>query len=81
MLGYKVAGPYKIVNNAVDETIFNSAGKVPFDRKRKIRIVASSWSAGERKVGRYQLFHFTVFPKEIKSYQVALFGIPDLNVP
>ena len=49
MLGYRPRGPTKIVNNAVDETIFNTDGRIPFDRNRKIRIVGSSWSAGERK--------------------------------
>jgi hypothetical protein len=39
MLGYKATDPYRIVNNAVDEAIFNKQGRVPFDRARKVRIV------------------------------------------
>ena len=48
-LGYKPVGPYEIVNNAVDESIFNREGKKPFDRSTKVRLVGSSWSSGERK--------------------------------
>jgi glycosyltransferase involved in cell wall biosynthesis len=49
MLGYSPKGYLQIVNNAVDDTIFHNRGRAPFSRLRKTKIMASSWSAGERK--------------------------------
>jgi glycosyltransferase involved in cell wall biosynthesis len=49
MLGYDPKGYLQIVNNAVDDTIFHNRGRQPFSRLRKTKIMASSWSSGERK--------------------------------
>ena len=40
-----------VVHNAADPAIFHRAGRTPFDRNRRIRIIASSWSANPRKGG------------------------------
>lgn len=76
MLGYKPTGPTRIVNNAVDETIFNSQGRVPFDRQRKIRIVGSSWSAGERK--GFKTFKWLDDNLDFERYSFTFMGnVPD----
>lgn len=49
-MGYKPVNPM-IIHNAVDSDIFNTRGRIPFDRKRKIRLVATSWSNNPRKGG------------------------------
>ena len=49
-MGYRPVSPM-IIHNAVDADIFHSQGRVPFDRKRKIRLMSSSWSNNPRKGG------------------------------
>ncbi len=49
-MGYRPVRPV-IIHNAVDSDIFHSRGRVPFDRKRKTRIIATSWSGNPRKGG------------------------------
>lgn len=49
-LGYKPINPL-IIYNAPDPDIFNRAGRIGFDRNRKIRLVASSWSDNPLKGG------------------------------
>ena len=55
MLGYKPRGILRIVNNAVDEDIFHPRGRIPWGDKYnsknlyKVRLMASSWSSGQRK--------------------------------
>jgi glycosyltransferase involved in cell wall biosynthesis len=40
-----------IIRNAVDPSLFHPNGRVPFDRSRKIRLIATSWSNNARKGG------------------------------
>ncbi|MBI5787567.1 MAG: glycosyltransferase [Candidatus Schekmanbacteria bacterium] len=46
--GYKPVNPV-IIHNTVDPDIFNSQGRIPFDIKRKIRLISTSWSDNIRK--------------------------------
>lgn len=48
--GYQPVRPI-IIHNAVDSQIFNTNGKLPFDEKRKIRLISTSWSGNPRKGG------------------------------
>jgi glycosyltransferase involved in cell wall biosynthesis len=38
-----------VIPNAPDPSIFNTAGRVSFSRERKVRLIASSWSANWKK--------------------------------
>jgi len=49
-MGYKPVSP-TIIRNAVDDEIFNSTGRVKFDRYRKARLISTSWSNNPRKGG------------------------------
>ena len=49
-MGYQPLSP-TIIHNAVDSDIFHSRGRLPFDRKQKIRLISSSWSNNPRKGG------------------------------
>jgi len=51
-LGYEPINPV-VIHNAVDNEIFNNIGKKPIDKNRKIKIIASSWSANPRKGGAF----------------------------
>lgn len=48
--GYQPVNPI-IIHNAVDPDIFHRQGHISFDRKRKIRLISTSWSANPRKGG------------------------------
>jgi glycosyltransferase involved in cell wall biosynthesis len=47
--GYKEHPYDTIINNASDPSIFYDRGHVPFGSSGKIRLIATSWSANERK--------------------------------
>lgn len=47
-LGMEFRNPI-VIMNAADPKIFNSQGKVPFSRDRKIRLIAASWSSNINK--------------------------------
>jgi glycosyltransferase involved in cell wall biosynthesis len=47
-MGYEPVRPL-VIRNAVDADIFNSSGRVPYDGKRKLRLVSTSWSGNVRK--------------------------------
>ncbi len=49
-MGYRPVNP-TIIHNAADAAIFNSSGRLPFDRKRKIRLISTSWSDNVLKGG------------------------------
>jgi glycosyltransferase involved in cell wall biosynthesis len=49
-MGYNPVSPM-IIHNAVDADIFNSRGRIPFDRDRKVRLISTSWSDNPRKGG------------------------------
>mmetsp|Transcript_20687 Transcript_20687/g.39316 ORF Transcript_20687/g.39316 Transcript_20687/m.39316 type:complete len:379 (-) Transcript_20687:392-1528(-) len=51
LLGYKPKEPVVIINNAVDHEIFHNRSRIKWDPSgnRKIKIISSSWSDGERK--------------------------------
>jgi len=49
-MGYHPVNPV-IINNSVDPDIFNTNGRIPFDRNRKIRLISTSWSGNPRKGG------------------------------
>ena len=75
-LGYEPRGPIRIVNNAVDEAIFNNVGKVGFDRGRKVRIIGASWSAGERK--GFKTFKWLDDHLDFDRYEFTFMGnVPD----
>ena len=38
-----------VIHNAADPAIFHSVGRQPFDRRRKIRLIATSWSDNVNK--------------------------------
>jgi glycosyltransferase involved in cell wall biosynthesis len=40
-----------IIHNAVDMDVFNAEGRIPFSKKRKIRLISTSWSNNPRKGG------------------------------
>jgi glycosyltransferase involved in cell wall biosynthesis len=48
-LGFQPSPYETIIPNAADPAIFNSEGKRPFSRSRKIYIIATSWSANWKK--------------------------------
>jgi glycosyltransferase involved in cell wall biosynthesis len=49
-IGIELVDPH-VVHNPVDAAIFNRAGRTPFDRERKTRLIAASWSPNPRKGG------------------------------
>lgn len=49
-IGVELIAP-RVIYNGCDPAIFNSAGRRPFDRDRKTRLVAVSWSDNPRKGG------------------------------
>lgn len=49
-LNYRPVSP-SIIINAVDSDIFNANGRIGFSKKRKIRLISSSWSNNPRKGG------------------------------
>ena len=49
-IGIELVEP-RVIYNAVDPTIFNPLGRVPFSRDRPIRLICSSWSDNPRKGG------------------------------
>lgn len=49
-LGFRAVSPV-VIYNAVNSTIFNNRNREPFSRKRKIKLISSSWSDNPRKGG------------------------------
>jgi glycosyltransferase involved in cell wall biosynthesis len=49
-MGYNPVSPV-IIHNSVDSDIFHSQGRIPFDPKRKVRLISTSWSNNPRKGG------------------------------
>lgn len=49
-IGIELVGP-RVIYNGCDPRIFHPAGRVPFSRGRRIRLIASSWSDNPRKGG------------------------------
>lgn len=49
-IGIELVNP-RVIYNAVDPAIFNPRGRVRFDRRRRTRIIAASWSDNPRKGG------------------------------
>ncbi len=49
-MGYKPVNP-TIIHNAVDMDVFSAKGRIPFSKKRKIRLISTSWSNNPRKGG------------------------------
>ncbi len=49
-MGYKPVNPV-IIHNAVDSDIFHSKGRALFGRKRRTRLISTSWSNNPRKGG------------------------------
>jgi len=47
-LGFEFKSPFVVIN-AVDPNIFNKLGRILFDRKRKIRLISTSWSDNPNK--------------------------------
>lgn len=47
-LGFEFRNPC-VIPNAADADIFHARGRLPFDRRRKIRLLASSWSDNSNK--------------------------------
>jgi glycosyltransferase involved in cell wall biosynthesis len=51
-IGIDLVDP-RVIYNGTDPTIFNAHGREPFDRSRKTRLVAVSWSDNPRKGGPF----------------------------
>lgn len=49
-IGIELADPH-VIHNGVDPEIFSSSGRIPFDRGRRTRVIAVSWSDNSRKGG------------------------------
>lgn len=49
-IGVELVDPH-VIYNAVDPAIFNPAGRAPFDRSRRTRLIAVSWSDNPNKGG------------------------------
>lgn len=49
-LGYKPVNPV-IIKNGIDAEIFHSLGRINFERRRKTKLISSSWSDNPRKGG------------------------------
>jgi len=49
-IGIELVDPH-VVYNPCDDAIFNPAGREPFSRERKTRVIATSWSDNPRKGG------------------------------
>jgi glycosyltransferase involved in cell wall biosynthesis len=49
-IGIELADPH-VVHNPCDDRIFNATGREPFDRGRKTRVIATSWSDNPCKGG------------------------------
>ncbi len=49
-IGIELVAP-RVIYNGCDPRIFHPEGRVPFERNRKIRLIASSWSDNPRKGG------------------------------
>ena len=47
-LGLRYTNPV-IISNAADPAVFHSQGRIGFDRRRKIRLISSSWSDNPNK--------------------------------
>lgn len=49
-IGIELVEP-RVIHNPCDPAIFNTRGRQPFDRRRKIRLISTSWSDNPRKGG------------------------------
>ena len=49
-IGIELVSP-RVIYNGCDHRIFNSAGREPFSRDRKVRLISTSWSDNPRKGG------------------------------
>jgi glycosyltransferase involved in cell wall biosynthesis len=49
-IGIELVRP-RVIHNGIDPAIFNPAGRVPWSRDRKTRLIAVSWSDNPRKGG------------------------------
>jgi len=49
-LGLRFTAP-RVIHNAADPAIFNTEGREPFSRDRKIRLISTSWSDNPNKGG------------------------------
>jgi len=49
-MGYRPVNPV-IINNASDPDIFHTSGRLPYDGRRKLRLISTSWSDNPRKGG------------------------------
>lgn len=55
-MGLKQTKYETVIYNAADKEIFNSSGKRKFDKNRKIRLIATSWSDNMKKGFKTYLF-------------------------
>lgn len=55
-MGLKPSKYEVVISNAADNEIFNSEGKCSFDKKRKIKLIATSWSDNIKKGFNTYLF-------------------------
>lgn len=51
-IGIELAAP-RVIYNGTDPEIFHARGRIPFDRDRRTRLVAVSWSDNPRKGGPF----------------------------
>ena len=60
------------IYNAADSSIFNHNGKVEFDRKRKTRIIATSWSSNIKK--GFNVYRYLDDTLDWNKYEMTFVG-------
>jgi glycosyltransferase involved in cell wall biosynthesis len=70
-LGMKKNNFETVIINAPDSGLFNRFDKAPFDKK-KIKLIATSWSANPRK--GFALYKFLDEHLDFSKYQMSFFG-------
>lgn len=71
-LGLKPNAYETIIINAPDENIFHIDGKSEFNRKRKIRLIASSWSANWNK--GFEVYQYLDEKLNFEKYEMIFVG-------
>jgi glycosyltransferase involved in cell wall biosynthesis len=77
-IGIELVEP-RVIHNPCDPAIFHPHGRIPFDRARKIRLIATSWSDNPRKGGPvyrwleqvldWERFEFTFVGNTAQSFE------------
>ncbi len=71
-LGFNKDKIYCIINNACEEKIFNKNSKAKFDKDKKIRLIASSWSANWNK--GFDIYKYLDENLDFAKYEMTFIG-------